>query len=233
MIKINRAFISEVKKRLPKNVHPPLTLELLLKQKSIEKLEYSNINNENNFIISKKIIENFLKNNSSKPFSSLKKKLNMRQSILTCKKKLIDVSNINSRFNTPFQKQHLKMDYQRKLINDKINKKYPSIEINKSNKNVFGILQRNQSVNLYKIYNNLKFDGKYTYRPYIKDKTINLNNHNKEFIHSFYNELNMKSIHDYFNLNNNSSRIKKKIKPNCYYNKIHLKKVNKIKSFSK
>ena len=70
---INKALISEVKRRLPMNINPPVTLELLLRQKSVEKLEHKTSDNDNN-IISKKIIENFIKNNSSKPFSSLKKK---------------------------------------------------------------------------------------------------------------------------------------------------------------
>ena len=128
---INNALISEIKRRLPKNVNPPVTLELLLKQKAVEKIEHKDsLINESKYM-SKKIIDNFIKNNLSKPFSSLKKKINMRQSIIATKKRLINLSSINKTFNTPFQIQHIKMKYQRKLINKKIHKKFHHIEINK------------------------------------------------------------------------------------------------------
>ena len=94
MIKINRALIAEVRKRLPKNVNPPITLDFLLKQKAVEKIEHKDNKIDNN-LVNKKIIENFIKNNSSKPFSSLKRQLNMRQSIIAIKRKTINISNIN------------------------------------------------------------------------------------------------------------------------------------------
>ena len=222
---INRALISEIKRRLPKNVNPPVTLELLLKQKAVEKIEHKDsLINEGN-CISKKIIDNFIKNNLSKPFSSLKKKINMRQSIITAKKKLINLSNINKKFSTPFQIQHIKLFYQKKLINRKINKKSPHIEINKENKNVFGIFKKSQSCSSFNKRNNSsKIDGKYTLRSTINYNAINNNNKNKEIIYSFYNDQNIKSINDFLNNKYDSSRSRKKMKPNCYYNKLHLNK---------
>ena len=222
---INKALISEIKRRLPKNVNPPVTLELLLKQKAVEKIEHKDsLINESNYI-SKKIIDNFIKNNLSKPFSSLKKKINMRQSIITTKKRLFNLSTINQNFNTPFQIQHIKMGYQKNLINKKMRKKFPHIEINKENKNVFGIFKKSQSCSSFSRRNNSsKITGKYTFRDTINYNTINNNNKKKEIIYSFYNDKNIKSINDFLNHKYDSSRNRKKMKPNCYYNKLHLNK---------
>ena len=103
MIKINKAFISEIKRRLPKNIKPPLTLDFLLRQKSIDKIDYNESNSEKNIVSSQKIIENFLKNNSAKPFSSLMKRANMKNSVIDYNKKLVDISHKISKYNTPFQ----------------------------------------------------------------------------------------------------------------------------------
>ena len=237
MMRINRALISEVKRRLPKNVNPPVTLELLLSQKAVERLEHK-VNKEPkmvNNLLNKKTLENFVQNNLTKPFSPLKKKLTMRQSIMTPKKRIINMSSINKKFNTPFQIQHIKIHLQRYLINKKINKKFPNIDINKNNKNVFRVF-RNQSYSHFNINkNNLSSDGKYTYRTTFKYNTIDINENNKinnrskNFINYFYNENDSKSINDHLNINCFSSRNKKNIKPNCYYNKLHLIKFNKKK----
>ena len=227
MIKINTALISEVKRRLPKNVNPPITLEFLLKQKAVEKIEHKDYNNTNN-LINKKIIENFIRNNSSKPFSSLKRKINMRQSIITTRKKILNLNNISKKYSTPFQIQHIKMDYQKQLINKKINKKFPNIEINGNKKNIFDLFKKSKSCSSFfdtKMNNSTIKVGKFTYRPDIKYRTIILNNNQNNL---FYNEKIFRSINnDDLNNNYNSTGHIKKFKPNCYYNKLHLDKFNK------
>ena len=226
---INKALISEVKRRLPMNINPPVTLELLLRQKSVEKLEHKTSDNDNN-IISKKIIENFIKNNSSKPFSSLKKKINMRQSIISIKKKLINRININKMFNTPFQIQNIKKAYEKEIINKKKNKKFHHLEINLLKKNFFG-LKKNQSYSFInhcnKVNNSIISQDKLTYRTSTKYKTIdnNSNKKNNYSINSSYNEHNLELINDY-KKKFNSYRFRTKMKPNYYYNKLHLQKIN-------
>ena len=241
MLRVNKALISEVKRRLPKNVNPPVTLELLLRQKAVEKIE-NKIDNKSTLdenLMNKKAIENFIKNNLSKTFSALKKKLNMRESIITPKKRCNNLNNINKKFNTPFQIQHIKIDYQRFLINKKIHKKFPNFEINKDYKNVFGIFKRNQSSSCFNINrsnrSNISSDEKYTYRSTFNNNTKHcrnnsiLRNKSKNYSFSFYLENNLKHINEDLSHNYGSSRNKKKIKPNCYYNKLHLQKLNKSK----
>ena len=238
MLRVNQALISEVKRRLPKNVNPPVTLELLLRQKAVEKIE-NKIDNDSRLdenLMNKKAMENFIKNNLSKPFSALKRKLNMRQSIITQKKRCNNLSNINKKFNTPFQIQHIKMDYQRFLINKKIHKKFPNFEINKDYKNVFGIFKRNQSCSCFNINrSNMSSDGKNTYRLSFNNNTKHFRNNSillnktKNYSYSFCLENNLKHINEDLNKNYGSSRNRKKIKPNCYYNKLHLQKLNKSK----
>ena len=230
MIRVNQALISEVKRRLPKNVNPPVTLDLLLRQKAVERLENKEDKEEkvDDNLMNKKAMEKFIKNNLSKPFSAIKRKMNMRQSIITAKKRFINLNNITKKFNTPFQIQHLIMDYQRFLISKKINKKLPNFEINKEKKNVFVIFKRNQSCSSFNINrSNMSSDGKYTFRSTFKNNTINISNNsihpNKSKNYSFYVENNLKHI----NNNCGFSRNRKQIKPNCYYNKLHLQKLNK------
>ena len=143
----------------------------------------------------------------------------------------INISNINKKFNTPFQIQLKKREYQKNLINRKINKKFPHIEINRDNKNVFSIFKRNQSCcsfNINRINDSINNDSINTHRPNNK-YNINNNNYkqNKNFIYSIYSENNLKSINDYFIKKCYSTKIRKKIRPNCYYNKINLKKFDK------
>ena len=185
MIRVNQALISEVKRRLPKNVNPPVTLDLLLRQKAVERLENKEDKEEkvDDNLMNKKAMEKFIKNNLSKPFSAIKRKMNMRQSIITAKKRFINLNNITKKFNTPFQIQHLIMDYQRFLISKKINKKLPNFEINKEKKNVFVIFKRNQSCSSFNINrSNMSSDGKYTFRSTFKNNTINISNNFFELI---------------------------------------------------
>lgn len=228
MLKFNRGLISEIKKRLPKNVNPPITLELLLKQKSVEKIEHKNSTIDSDIMISKKAVENFLKNNSSKPFSYARQKENFKQSIIIEKRKLFHYNDLYKKFNTPFQIQHIKMNYQKKYLENKINKKFPHIEINSNKKYPLVLLRRNESCKLLSsdyltsFNSNNSINNKYNYnenknRTPKKYRTIHYDNNHKD---------NIKLTTDYI-LKNKTSRNEKFIRPNIYFNKIHLEKLNR------
>ena len=78
-------------------------------------------------------------------------------------------------------------------------------------------------------------DGKNTYRLSFNNNTKHFRNNSillnktKNYSYSFYLENNLKHINEDLNKNYGSSRNRKKIKPNCYYNKLHLQKLNKSK----
>ena len=138
MLKLNSALVSEIKKHLPKNTNPPITLELLLKQKSIDKIDRRNsiIDNNSNILANKKAFDNFIRNNSAKPFSLSRQKESIKQSILLVTKNLLHHNiHIKRKFMTPFQIQHLRMNYQRKKLENKKKKKFPNFEIINMNKN--------------------------------------------------------------------------------------------------
>jgi len=160
MLKLNSALISEIKKHLPKNVNPPITLEILLKQKAVDKIDPKNsIKDFNNSkLASKKAFDNFIRNNSAKPFSLSRQKENIKQSILLVTKNLLHHNiNISRKFMTPFQIQHMKMNYQRQKLENKKKKKSPNFEIinmGKNKKNSSVGLKRNKSSNLLSMNSN-------------------------------------------------------------------------------
>ena len=258
MLKLNSAFVSEIKKHLPKNINPPITLELLLKQKSVDKIDPKNSIKDinNNMQVSKKAFDNFIRNNSAKPFSLSRQKESIKQSILLATKNLLHHNiHIKGKFMTPFQIQHLRMNYQRQKLENKKKKKFPNFEIiNMNKKNNSVDHKKNKSNNLlsmspnslshfstprsrHNIYRNAKFifltPTKYRTLEKRENKFMAKNNKknklkvSNEAFNSFVNEPNIKLINEYIQVNQ-TLRVGKKIKYNCFNNKILNKNLSNL-----
>ena len=258
MLKLNNAIVSEIKKHLPKNINPAITLELLLKQKALDKIEHKNSIKDinNNIFVSKKVFDNFIRNNSAKPFSLSRQKESIKQSILLATKNQTP-HNINTKrkFMTPFQIQHMRMNYQRQKLENKKKKKFPNFEIiNMNKKNNLIKHKRNKSYNLLpmnssslshfstpriknNIYNDKKCifltpikcrslkerENKYMIKKDLKKSKIKAN----DAVNSFVNEPNIKLINEYIQVNQ-TLKVGKKIKHNCFNNKILNKNLSNI-----
>ena len=261
MIKLNSALISEIKKHLPKNVNPPVTLELLLKQKAVDKIDHKNSINDinNNLMVSKKAFDNFIRNNSAKPFSLSRQKESIKQSILLANKNLLHhYININRKFMTPFQIHHMRMNYQRQKLENKKNKRMPNFEIinmskksnsvgHKRNKSCNALSKNSNSKSLshfstprikHNIYRNKKFivltPTKYGTVDERENKFVIKNNHKNnsmkvvnDVTNSFVKEPNMKLINEYIQVNQ-TLKVGKKIKLNCFNNKILNKNLSNL-----
>ena len=258
MLKLNNAIVSEIKKHLPKNINPPITLELLLKQKSLDKIEHKNSIKDinNNIFVSKKDFDNFIRNNSAKPFSLSRQKESIKQSILLATKNLLHHNiNIKRKFMTPFQIQHMRMNYQRQKLENKKKKKFPNFEIiNMNKKNNLIIHKRNKSYNLLsmnsnslshfstpRIKHNIYKGKKSIFLTPIKYRTFEERENNfmvkkdrkkskiktNDVFNSFVNKPNIKLINEYIQVNQ-TLKVGKKIKHNCFNNKILNKNLSNI-----
>jgi hypothetical protein len=158
--------------------------------------------------------------------------MNLKNSIIDYQKKVNNFSSIKHKYNTPFQLQHLKLEFQKNIIHNKMKQNNVKIEINKRNKNVLSLFKKNKSsfsVNFNNCNKINKRNNKLKNKYDLGKSTFGVNNGS---ISKFHQSISLKSI-------NNSPKTKTiynlkkihKIKPNCYYNKMHLIKIknkNKI-----
>ena len=240
------ALIAEVKRRLMtkrKNLSP---LQTLLNQKSIDKID--NINSAGNDLQIKPItLTKFIKKTCKlTPFKSIKrleiknnnyiggaiKKLaNPPKSIFSANNESPSSSVKKSYYYTPFQKYHKKINFFKKLVDQKINKQFPIIELrNKKDSSV----SRNRKLN--DKGRNFSSYRKKTYKIKNTDSSRNITNEEKKVPNNLYlffsprgrGEKRYKFLDENLNDSKNRSSRIKRVKPNCYYNKIHLNKINKI-----
>lgn len=240
-----KVLISEVKLRLmssKKNLSP---LQTLLNQKSIDKIEtISSVDNEMQF---KPItLSNFIKNNNKiTPFKTLKKleiknnnyirgvinKMNNPTKPIFINSESITNSAKKPYNYTPYQKYHKKIIFFRKLVDQKINKQFPIIELRNSKDSS---ISRNGKLN----------DNKRIFSSYQKKtnkikntcSSRNINNEEKKVMNYLFlffsprgrSEKRLKLLGENLSEKKKRNSGLKSVKPNCYYNKIHLDKINKI-----
>lgn len=197
------ALISEVRRRLPK--HNISKLDILLKQKSLNKINLPNppLDNYNKKVES--YIEHFIKENSSKFFfrSINMKRKNLSELFLTKPKfqtiRNQKLSTNNRKFfpfikdnvpQTPYQIKHLQIQHFRQIINNRAKRqKYPDIHLNapSTHRSVSvnaGIVgnnnqSKNNSLNISKGLNSCNCNGNRNNNGLLKKNIFNYKKINK------------------------------------------------------
>ena len=240
------ALIEEVKRRLmnaKKNLSP---LETLLNQKSVDKIE--NINPVGNDLQIKPItLSNFIKNtNKLTPFKTIKRleiKNNnyIRGAINKMTNPPKSIFNINNEspsnsvkkpyFHTPYQKYHKRIIFFKKLVDQKINKKLPIIEL--KTKKDFSVSRNRELKDKGRIFSSYQ-KKKYKIKNTSSSRNItNEEKKNTNYLYLFFSprgreEKRCKILGENLNDSRNRNSGIKSVRPNCYYNKIHLDRINKI-----